>query len=72
MRNIIVKARTRGARPPRRSDLQPARALRRPESSHAKHQSNWRLGLLRALCYCSTVAPVPFVRPTPRDPEESQ
>jgi hypothetical protein len=72
MRNIIVKARTRSARPPRRSDLPPAGALRRPESSQAQHQRDWRSGLLRALCYCATAAPVPFVLPTRRDPEESQ
>jgi len=41
---------------------------------HGHHQSdrNWSERLLRALCYCSTVAPVPFVLLDPREPEDSR
>ena len=40
------------------------------DQSHRQRHRNWRQELVHALCYCSMVAPVPFLALEPRDPED--
>jgi hypothetical protein len=40
------------------------------DQGHRQSHRNWSERLLRALSYCSTVAPVPFVLLDPREPED--
>jgi hypothetical protein len=72
MQNIIVKAHTPSAGSASCSDPHLGGPLGQPEPSPAQRQRSWRLGLLRAFCYFSTIAPVPFVLPGPADPEDSR
>jgi hypothetical protein len=72
MQNIIVKAHTANADSAPPSDRHRGGPVGEPELSHAQHQRDWRRRLFRSLCYCSTIAPVPFVLPTPCDPRGSR
>ena len=72
MQSIIVKAHTPSAHSAPASDRHGGAPVGEPEPGHAQHQRDWRGRLFRSLCYWSTIAPVPFVLPTPRDPRGSR